>query len=126
MRIVIKRQTWERGRPAESAMLTDYGTYCCLGFFAKECGVEDKLLKHQLTPQDVPQILSDLVLVSPENFDRDTGLSWMFADDSYRYNNLLANCAMEINDDTEITDEERELHLTLLFDLFGHEIVFED
>jgi hypothetical protein len=50
----IDRAKWYRGKgPKESCLLNDEGQMCCLGFFAKACGIEDDKIQGKACPPEV-------------------------------------------------------------------------
>lgn len=123
MKFVIRRQNWMRG--VANARLCDPDTdhCCCLGFVSFQLGKERKNLVDVAVPTSVGDV-EYLTFPYPEDAPK-TAVHGMWADGKYQGETLLTSCAMGINDDQNITEEERERRLTILFGIFGHELVFE-
>src|SRR5689334_10270078 len=49
--IVINRSTWIRGIGCTDSALLRRGKMCCLGFYAKACGVSDEQMDQIKTPR---------------------------------------------------------------------------
>ncbi len=50
MKFTVERKKWIRGRPHGSCLLKSNGHMCCLGFLAKELGIQDKKLFYVQLP----------------------------------------------------------------------------
>lgn len=103
MKVIIDRQTWYRGKTAAaSSLLTSDGTRCCMGFYAKACGISDN-------DQLCVRTLEELNVSEHYHFS-----TW---------NSLQTDRAYRINDTPDITDEVREQKLIELGRL--HDVEFE-
>lgn len=114
----VERSRWLRGegyhesyllRPADNKM-------CCLGFLGKACGVSEERMRGVQTPTDVsngndyPSALSNMLpdLVAPGSIK------------------VAEFVLMDINDTPQITDEQREILLSKIFNLIGLTVEFVD
>lgn len=78
----IDRAKWYRGKgPITSRLLTDDGKMCCLGFFAKACGIADvdiinrsvpAVVKLEKIPEDWGRVLLDGNSVDGSSFTTHT------------------------------------------------------
>lgn len=115
MDFVVKRSAWVRGQGGLiSALLTQEGKRCCLGFAGQQCGIADEYLLDIKTPASVQE---DQHEKWPANFiDK--------IPDGASYTDWIG-MAMHANDakDSEV---EREGKLQKLFIDNGHTITFVD
>ena len=116
MRLTIQRSRWLRGHPY-SYLLNDEGDMCCLGFLCKDKGIRDKDILNMPGPWM-------LLALRPQLSDILSGLA--FRDDDVRMNTTFSEDAIEINDDIDLSEENRESQLIDLFKEKGIELVFED
>lgn len=92
IKVTVDRKKWYRGQSHEySKLLLDNGKMCCIGFLARELGCKPKETRNQAT----------LALVDSAHEFHDT------------YDDILAS-AYEVNDNPDITDDQREKELTRL------------
>lgn len=109
MKFIIDRSKWRTGSLSDvrtglgnTVLKNHEGYMCCLGFICEQSGCKDIMYR-----------LSPYALDNPPSFlsqnNRDT---------------KLTNDAMSINDDGEITPEEKEKVLTKLFKEHGIELEF--
>jgi 3-methyladenine DNA glycosylase Mpg len=116
---VVQRSKWLRGtRGRDTYLFDDHGARCCLGFVASQCGVADSVLLNVAPPRDIKpfevlQQLDGLLTRPAREYVRD----WT--------DSALADDAMRINDDADITDAERETSLSFLFAEHGYALRFE-
>jgi hypothetical protein len=98
---IIKRSEWDRGREQEdndpTFLLGPHGK-CCLGFEALACGATEEQIRRECSPANVPDVNWPDWLKPFINGNESSG----------------AHSAIQINDDTTITEKERE---SLLIDL---------
>jgi hypothetical protein len=120
---VVQRSKWLRGKEDGTVLLDQHGCMCCLGFVAKQCGVTDYNLLDSGLPSSMGLSEGDEdaqriggVLLTPQRYSSSPG-SWRDAD--------LVEVAVEINDSTTLTDDEREARLTALFAKHGYTLRFE-
>lgn len=115
MKLVIDRSKWIRGQgDMVSALLTSEGKMCCLGFFAKECGLTDNQIHCKPAPANVGKI-------DKEIWDKN-----MLRND-LPYDTAHSPVAMElmtINDSKSLPETEREKDIAKLFATFGVEVEF--
>lgn len=89
---------------------------CCLGQVGEQLGATREHLLLSGTPADV-----DPLAVEP----LDLSLAEALCEFTVEYENTaLSNAAMDINDNKDLSDAEREAQLTKLFAENGHEIEF--
>jgi hypothetical protein len=102
----VRRKKWARGGiNGEAALLNDEGCMCCLGFAACQISrIPKTILFDEGEPNGVYKSNSFLTVLEKLE-DDSTEVS----------NNDLANRAMAINDDTDISDKMREAKLKRLF-----------
>lgn len=95
-------------------LLNEEGYMCCLGQFCQQLGVDGLLRRatpdvlHRLDKRDLTPLVG--ILVNQEN--------------GRFYDNDLCQLAVEINDDHECNDAERETALTELLAKHGHTLRF--
>ncbi len=96
----INRSKWVHGGErikdilGTSELLNDCGNMCCLGFYAKACGVPEDKLSGIATPEQV-RAGTTRVPYMTTNFEN-----------KYRVNSDLASGLMSINDHEEGSDNE--------------------
>lgn len=89
-------------------LLNAEGFLCCLGFGCLQSGLNEEKILYRIYPE---------YLI---NTDQDVfGLT-----NNGRSNSNLSNKAASINDNDQITNEDREIQLTALFNEHGHEVIF--
>lgn len=118
----IDRATWRCGGREQSdkhhgsgatLMLNEEGFKCCLGHIASQCGFTDKQLFNHGRPSQVVKGAG----TKPTGFLTET-------DNSNIVDSLLTHAAIAINDDENISFEERETELAKIFRNAGYEISF--
>jgi len=107
----VKRSEWLRG--TDDGMLLDpWHKMCCLGFHALACGFgQDDLRAAESMPDD-------LVAVAPEALDEEYK-EWALKRD-------LLNDIAKDNDNSKLSDFDREQQLARKFAAMGITIHFED
>lgn len=106
---VVKRSTWFRGKGhVVSALLRSDNKMCCVGFLCIAAGATSS------------QILNKKCI------SRHIGLDMEYFTESSGASSNIALKIYEINDNMDLTDEQREEKLTELFKSIGIEIKFED
>ena len=99
--VTVYRGNWLRGidpdlEPGKTLLLDREGNRCCLGFGLRSEGAEDHALRNRETPAGTPFFSR---LIKPAcGYGPPTNTAW-------------ARRAMEINDNVEINDAEREAQL---------------
>lgn len=112
MKFTVDRATWYRGKGnVKSSLLTDSGERCCLGFFAKACGLSDDVTLGVGMPANIRVTL-------PKE------MTWLRHSNYANFSSDLACDIASTNDCQNIDDEQREKELTELFKKANHEIVF--
>lgn len=116
--LTIERSLWVRGGGrtrylyGDAALLNEKGRMCCLGFDALACGLQQEDILHVEMPAD---IISKVV--TKEYYETRMNV----------YTNSAVCRAQILNDDRNITDEEREAQLIpVLKELGWDEVVFID
>lgn len=133
MEFVIDRSIWRCGGKDDSnlppntnkrgkgdtSLLNIEGYMCCLGQCALQLGYEKHYLLNIGEPMELPVIeeIPDYEILHGVD-NRSYG-----GNDQY-YNTDLSTKAMDINDNTKTTPEEKEEELIELFEEYGHTIKF--
>jgi len=115
---VVQRSKWLRGGKPHTFLLDGNGHMCCLGFVAAQCGVADNALRGVGAPRDIE--VEDVYRQLQGVLIRQLATRVTDWTDS-----ALADEAMTINDDSALTDAEREAQLTALFADHGYALRFE-
>jgi len=109
----IVRKNWLRGSGDNSALFrAEDEKMCCLGFYAKACGIAQKHIINMPTPEDVTSNLKDI------DGRWDTCLLDLF------WNTKLTNELMSINDNKKLSDQKREEKITAKFAKAGIKVKF--
>jgi hypothetical protein len=124
MKFVIDRAKWRCGGDGPfrrgigtTEMTNRYGFKCCLGQCGSQLGVPDYAMLSMFSPHGVAFLRSDArKRMSPVLVELTAG--------GPPKNSALSIAAMEINDDENISHDEREAKLRELFAYHGHEIEF--
>jgi hypothetical protein len=112
-KLIINRKTWLHGDSKNSLLLRDDNKMCCLGFYAIFKGyTEDEILGFAEPAQldDCGDKFSSLVTFSDY-------------DNNYHPNGICYQL-MHINDNSNITDKEREIRLISEFKEIDIELEF--
>lgn len=135
----IKRSEWARGkinRPADNNMEVgsnhllnkELSTFCCLGIFGRECGIAPEVMADEAEPDD---IVKDRLIDLPKIPDIYKKKLLEFDSDEEEditevtCSSLSCEC-MSINDNTSLTEEEREFKLKQEFNKYGVDVIFVD
>lgn len=114
MKVVVDRSKWRYGgdkhedRDGLTLLLNRQGLMCCLGFGCLASGLEPEAILECCTPSSISEYI-DGETVYPDE------LSWL---------REIENDAIRVNDDKDISDEERESRLKQVFAAHNHEIEF--
>ena len=110
MKLTIERERWSRGVREHFRLKNPDGTMCCLGFLGELCGVRQDLLKTDGIPRQE---------YSPD------WPGWLFDElpGDYGSSHRLYKMTMA-NDDTKISEEEREARVSAAFAEVGVEVEF--
>ena len=122
-KFVVIRDKWARGRTnVSSELLNIMGNMCCLGFLGKACGYNDEDLKQVPSPGYIVYEYIDGKVLSkfPSSLVMLDAKHPFECRDTPACRNL-----MKINDDEEISDQEREKLLTEKFLEIGIEVEFK-
>lgn len=138
MRFTVQRNKWRSGGGistaalagsgrGETLLLNQHGYRCCLGFVCSQLGVADTDLKFVAGPValaergrfDSKNLPDDLRQQVIEQLRYRQGLQ------TRSMTSDLTRAAVAINDNGDISRDERERKLTDLFATYGHELVFE-
>ncbi len=124
----INRKTWRSGvgteengsGKGETELLNDLGYMCCLGQMCEQLGIPKTKLLNIMTPRIIHKKLG---------FDNEPEMHKLLSkaklvDDYLGVNSVLALTAMQINDDHNITQKQREDQLIVLFSLDDIELEF--
>ena len=115
-KLVIDRKKWFRGQGDEfSKLVLSDGNMCCLGFLGVECEIPKKNMKDKGTPENVIKLKRKMWPSKVISLDDD----W-----SYGYNTKWTDNAMFINDDSDITEKQRESKLKTHFKKIGYIVSF--
>lgn len=147
-RFVIDRNIWGRGfGGSNSSLLSNKMTgddkMCCLGIYLEQLGVPRESMRGWSTSGEWQDAMKDLTAETAEHFwimpeplksnyegVRDAAVKvsedapWLFTNDFAETDTELAGAMMIVNDDPNITDEEREKRLTEMFAEVGIEVEF--
>lgn len=106
----IDRSKWLRNTTClNSLMLDEHGNMCCLGFYAKACGIQDS----ELFEMDTPACVGAIPLLSES------------INNGHEHRNTpLASSLMSINDSDSWTDFEREDAIASSFAAVGIKVTF--
>ena len=122
MEIIIDRRTWLRGEGSRKSYLlrTEDDKRCCLGFYAKECGLPDSQIQERVS-------LRSLFFTGSEipNFNW-LGANRRLYNDSKdpKRKRELHDLLTEANDDEVISEQQREERITNLFAQAGFTVRF--
>lgn len=123
----VDRNKWVRGgkkKFGEPSLLNKQGNMCCLGFCMIQCGFVPADIRNQDLPKDAARKYEKKnakQLTIPG--DR---LVWRDDYDKRIHDTELSLAAANVNDDSLISDVERELRLKDIFAEAGHSIEFYD
>lgn len=111
MKLVIDRNKWLRGEgPSQSRLIrSNDNQMCCLGFLGKACGISEQELFDEYTPETAG--------------DENKWPNGIFNEDAVENSDITAEL-MEINDDENLTDENRESNLIERFATINIEVEF--
>lgn len=115
--LIIDRRLWARGgRNSRHSKLLVGGKLCCLGFHALACGLRKDEIEDMGTPRSA---------IVQHKLDIPEGMRFLFGDSiDHPPHSAAARTLMEINDDEQITDDEREKQLTTVFTQYGWAVTF--
>ena len=123
--IVIARSKWRTGfyngnstGKGEVNLLNKEGYKCCLGFIASEFRPSNKRIKGICTPSECNFSIPDLNKYYEKNEDE--------GDPAGFYDSDLTNNAIEINDDSDTTQKQKEVALKKLFKDSCYKLKFVD
>lgn len=99
--VVVDRAKWWRGKPNSALKVAQADAFCCLGFCGLSVGIKPETMLRVSTPENLEQA-AKMRQVFPKLFvgPRD------YPEDSAECSDLV-----DVNDDREIEDKEREVRL---------------
>ncbi len=120
MKLVINRSMWLRGASdgVSSLLRRSDNKMCCLGFYAKACGMSDGNIASYSTPDDLPSPLrAHFKSISP----------WTFKNEG-ACNSIATLDLIDANDSTSygLTEHCREDRIAKIFADHGVEVEFVD
>lgn len=133
----IKRSIWARGNIARNtnALLNPDHTMCCLGQYAKACGIDSNMLYDVGTPQGVTIVSKNrawycnLYQLDFLNIDWESKLlnkmNLKYWSAQYK-DSTIADKLIQINDHEKISEIERENSLKTEFAKIGVKVKFVD
>ena len=129
-KLIINRKFWGTGKRSSKALYdaTNH-KYCCLGFYSKACGFENKELNNEGTPEElVGNFLSDYrydnhcdsdklsdIKDLPSKFQK---ILKLLGRDTHS-NSKICRKLMSANDNPKISDKIREKRISGLFKKIG-------
>lgn len=106
--LTIYKSKWVRGNGhvggeffGNPELLNRHNKMCCLGFLGKACGVTDDVMLYTVTPLDVPG----------DKYPDLTREEW--------------NKFISVNDNSLITDKQRQDRLRRMFNKIGYKVSFK-
>lgn len=120
----ISRLKWLRGKYSpdlsRTALCASSGERCCIGHCLTAHGIPDDLLRGKGEPCESGSAVRNVpwLVEHRESVFEDDMIDWA--------NSIAAGELMQINDDWEITDSEREEKITAVFRAHGYLPVFVD
>ena len=125
---VVDRETWYRGKGAgKSCLLNTNGKLCCLGFYARSCGVEDRLMRNIGDPNNLVEMLDGektIFDIKVNHVNRKANVLWETKLVHNKKNSDICNKLMTVNDSETFDTFEREKKLTALFKKIGIKVKF--
>ena len=110
--LVIVRDKWLRGDDPDlppSELLNDEGEMCCLGFYLRQCGMPQKVLRNQASPFDVKDTIPKQA-------------RWLLNEEGQ--NSASCNSLISINDVGTKNDKKRERKIKKRFGKHNVEVKF--
>jgi hypothetical protein len=126
--VEIQRSKWLRGRPGEGCLRNADGLQCCLGFVAVEAGYSETLINYN----DIGSLCDGEGVNGPPRLFRELVQVSKTVDpeDDYESTDVggtpLEQSLIEINDDGDLNDDEREAKLIEVAAKAGIQFVFVD
>jgi len=107
MKFIIDRTKWLRGEGYKQSRLLrpSDGKQCCLGQIGRQCGLSVRSIKDQIGPSDAVQKFHSTRMKWPEPLRPTPAIGGISCDPD------LSRTMMLVNDDTDISDSEREARL---------------
>lgn len=122
-KLVIDRSKWIRGIEDKAKLLDEKGNMCCLGFECIRQGFPSRVLLDELTPEDAAnndkREVANLALITLDV----TGAP-LTGDDWRAHDTGMASRLMGINDDTFMSDAQREEAIQKEFAEVGVQVEF--
>lgn len=123
-KLTIKRSEWGRGGRGGAPCLSNGSeaenpNRCCLGFVGLAIGLTDDQMKFNISPGAMHKSPWPEFLMNRKWSDGEAEAGFSI------YTSDVGSKLMNINDNTMISDEEREARITEIFAANGVEVVFE-
>ena len=113
VKFTINRKTWLRGNPNTSVMRNQHGSMCCLGHFARACGIPATTLVDKTTP-GLMRIWGIKLPSQIEDALTERKVSH-YSGETYIVNSDLASEFIEANDKKDTPQAKRERKIKELF-----------
>lgn len=112
-KLTIELATWDRGNKATSLLNHQTGKKCCLGFFCLQAGMAEHMIVGYARPERAMGIWKDTIAAGKifknlELMRQEDFVSW----------------AIFINDNSTISDQERQIQLKKFFAAQGVEVEY--
>jgi len=124
-KLTIQRSKWLRGEgPGQSYLIrrTDQ-KMCCLGFFGLACGLNPERMTDVGSPIGIPLMLKETY--SKVWSSKVPEAKFLFSAGGGGHSES-ANDLMNVNDNNNLTESDREREITAIFAKNGIEVVFTD
>lgn len=121
-KFTVNRKRWFRGKgDTKSALLTPSDKMCCLGFYARSCGLPKSQILNILSPMEVhfQTETDDYGVAVGKNKNWHTKLV------KNGVNTKTCQQLMVVNDNEELEDKKRESKIKALFKTIGITVKFE-
>ena len=149
-KLVISRKRWVNGsnsdeafsdeafihgnNKGESLLLNDKNNMCCLGFFAKSCGLKPKNIRvgepteifNTVVPHDRDKLIAKIEDTPFKKLIVNYGSKDIRYNDNYQNSSKICRDLIAVNDDPDIPISKREKKITSLFNKINVEVQFVD
>ena len=133
-KFTVVRKDWYRGKGTDKSCLANSANkLCCLGFYAEACGLDRKTIRNLPSPEEAVRATKGkhVNTIYDKSVTRESGVVWETELTACYYrsdddcNTSLCSDLMNINDDQELKEEEREKQLKEKFKEIGIKVIFE-
>ena len=136
MKLIIKRSEWARGPDRDNYLFEDVGgdgqptlpRRCCLGFLGNACGIPDQQLIYSVTPATDCRMYEGHVALWPAGLIKAVSYAPVYGgpESETWTGSSVQEQLVCINDDQEISDQERERALAAEFTKIDVQVEFTD